>query len=58
MTEAVCWLALFLRDWKVEPIKKPGETNAQWRERIMQAQLIMTLTLNDVPLKISRRQSS
>lgn len=53
--EAVCWLALLLRDWKVEPLLRPGETLEEWRERVLSAQLVMTLTVGPVPLRFVRR---
>ena len=55
--EAVCWLALLLRDFKVEVIAQPGETREQVRERVMQAQMIMTLSVKDVPIRLVRRTS-
>lgn len=34
-TEALTFLSLFLRDWKVEPTLQVGETFAQYEERVM-----------------------
>lgn len=53
--EAVCWLAMLLRDFKVEVPSQPGETREQTRERVMQAQMIMTLSVGDVPIRLVRR---
>ena len=55
-TEAVCFLAMLLRDWKVEPVLLEGETPAQWRQRVMQAKLVMALAMDDVPLKLTMRE--
>ncbi|KAI0262875.1 cytochrome P450 [Gloeopeniophorella convolvens] len=56
--EAVCFLTLFLRDWYVEPVLNPGETGEQWRERIKQAELSMTLGVKPVPVRLTRRMRS
>lgn len=56
--EAVCWLAMLLRDFKVEVPSRPGETREETRERVMQAQLIMTLSVGDVPIRLIRRYRS
>lgn len=53
--EAVCWLALLLRDWKVEPLLRPGETREEWRERVLTAQLVLTLTVGPMPLRFVKR---
>ncbi|KAL5531294.1 hypothetical protein ACEPAG_4171 [Sanghuangporus baumii] len=55
MTEAVCWLTMLLRDFKVEVIMKPGETKEQARDRVLQAQMVMTLSVNHVPIRLVRR---
>ncbi|KAI0338635.1 cytochrome P450 [Trametopsis cervina] len=34
-TEALCFLALFLRDWKVEPVLEGGESPADYEHRVM-----------------------
>ena len=54
-TEAVCWLALLLRDWRVEIVLRDGETREQWRERVMQAQMVLTLTVGPVPIRFVKR---
>ncbi|GLB42782.1 putative cytochrome P450 [Lyophyllum shimeji] len=54
-TEAVAFLTMLLRDWKVEPILKEGETKEQWRDRVLDAKLVLTLGVSDVPLKFTRR---
>lgn len=54
-TEAVSFLTLFLRDWKVEPLLNAGETVEQWRERVIDAELFITLGIKAVPLRFTRR---
>ncbi|TFK72489.1 cytochrome P450 [Pluteus cervinus] len=53
--ESVCFLASLLRDWKVEPILKAGETNKEWKERVVDAKLVLTLGVKDVPVRFVRR---
>ncbi|KAH7890566.1 cytochrome P450 [Phlebopus sp. FC_14] len=60
-TEAVCLLALLLRDWRIEPLlavnPKSGkiETVDEWRARVMQATMRLTMGVRDVPLRFVRR---
>ncbi|KAJ3761578.1 cytochrome P450 [Lentinula raphanica] len=49
-TEAVCFLSMLLRDWKVMPKLNPGESQEQWRDRVLDANLVLTLGVRDVPL--------
>ena len=49
---------MLLRDFKVEVILKPGETKEQARDRVMQAQMVMTLAVNPVPIRLIRRVKS
>ncbi|KAH6873723.1 cytochrome P450 [Coprinopsis sp. MPI-PUGE-AT-0042] len=53
--EAVSFLTLFLRDWKVEPLLKAGETVEQWKDRVIDAELFATLGIKAVPLRFVRR---
>ena len=55
MVEAVCWLTALLRDWRVDVVLDEGETREQWRERVLQAKMVMTLTVNSVPVRLLRR---
>jgi len=55
-TEAVCFLSAFLRDWKVEPALRPGETPEAWRDRVLDASIILTLGVQDVPVRFLRRK--
>ncbi|KAF9544260.1 cytochrome P450 [Agrocybe pediades] len=54
-TEAVCYLAMLLRDYTVRPILRPGESKEQWKERVLDAKVVMTLGVQDVPLRFTRR---
>ncbi|KAI0064333.1 cytochrome P450 [Artomyces pyxidatus] len=53
--EAVCFLTLFIRDWHVEPILRKGESTEEWRERVMVPKLMLSLGVQDVPVKLTRR---
>ncbi|KAJ7753634.1 cytochrome P450 [Mycena maculata] len=54
--EAVCFLALFLREWKVLPVLRDGESKEAWRARVLDAQIVLTLTLRDIPLRFEKRK--
>ncbi|KAF9482311.1 cytochrome P450 [Pholiota conissans] len=54
-TEVVCFLTMLLRDYKVQPIMRPGETKEEWRKRVMDGKLVLTLGVKDVPVKFVRR---
>ncbi|KAF4583601.1 hypothetical protein EYR38_002356 [Pleurotus pulmonarius] len=56
LTESVCWLTMLLREWRVEPIFKPGETKEEWRKRVMDARFVLTLGVADVPVRFVRRK--
>ncbi|KZO91213.1 cytochrome P450 [Calocera viscosa TUFC12733] len=57
MFEMTCFLALFLRDWKVEPIYRLGETSQGWRKRVLEDTVTLTVTMGPdmVPVRIIRR---
>ncbi|KAH9965006.1 cytochrome P450 [Russula dissimulans] len=55
VVEAVCFLALLVRDWMIEPIMNPGETGEQWRERVMEAEILLTLKVKPFPVRLRRR---
>ena len=46
---------MVLRDWKIEPLLEKGETVAQWKERVLQATLMFTLAIQQLPVRFSRR---
>ncbi|KAJ6466608.1 cytochrome P450 [Mycena vitilis] len=56
-TEAVCFLAHFLRDWKVETLLREGETKEAGFERIMAGASMFgtAFGLGEVPVKIGPR---
>lgn len=58
-TEALAFLSTLLNDWKVEPNLLPGESLAQYEERITRdAALVGTaFVLGRVPIKLSRRKN-
>ncbi|KAH9478750.1 Cytochrome P450 monooxygenase 124 [Psilocybe cubensis] len=53
--ESVCFLALLLRDYRVEPALSNGETKDEWRDRVLDGKIILTLGVNNVPVKLIRR---
>ncbi|KAF9481644.1 cytochrome P450 [Pholiota conissans] len=54
-TEAVCFLTMLLRQFKMEPILRSNETKEMWRERVMDAKLGLSLRVQDVPVRFIRR---
>ncbi|KAF9553104.1 cytochrome P450 [Agrocybe pediades] len=54
--ESVCFLALILRDYKVEPLLNSGETRQQWRDRVLDGKVVLTLGVKDVPVRVTRRK--
>ena len=54
-TEAVCFLTMLLRDWHLDIVLQDGETREQWRDRVMDARVVMTLAVNPVPIRMTRR---
>lgn len=61
-TEAVAFLTMLLRDWAVEPllgIKKGSqeqETIDEWKNRVLEAKLVLTLGISYVPVRFTRRR--
>ena len=53
--EATCFLTLLLRDFKVEPLLRVGETKEQWRDRVLDARITLTLGVLDIPVRFIRR---
>jgi len=55
--EMTCFLALLLRDWKVEPLLAPKETLEGWKKRVMVDKITLAITLGSerVPLRVVRR---
>lgn len=56
LTEALCFLTLFLRDWIVSPHLRDGETVKDWQSRVLlQGNMALTFGIGDVPIKLTRR---
>ncbi|KAF8984412.1 cytochrome P450 [Cyathus striatus] len=55
ITEGVCVLALFLRDWKIEPMLRHGEPKERWKKRVFEAEFYVALGIRDVPLRLFKR---
>ena len=55
--EAVTFLALFLRDWKVDIVLQPDETRGQYWERVMESAGMIGLAfgVNPYSLKLTKR---
>ncbi|KAF4593428.1 hypothetical protein EYR38_009142 [Pleurotus pulmonarius] len=51
IVEAVCWLTMVLRDWRVEPLLRPGETEEMWAQRALDARAGITLYVSDIPVR-------
>ncbi|KAH7917032.1 cytochrome P450 [Leucogyrophana mollusca] len=54
-TEACCFLAHLLREWRLKIVLRPGESRQQWRARVLRAKATMTLGVGDVPVQLVRR---
>ncbi|KAF8626099.1 hypothetical protein AX15_005083 [Amanita polypyramis BW_CC] len=55
--EAVAFLTMLLRDWHVEPLLRPGETKQEWTQRVLDGKIVLTLGVNDVCVKFTKRRS-
>ncbi|RDB25710.1 Leukotriene-B4 omega-hydroxylase 3 [Hypsizygus marmoreus] len=56
-TEATCFLALFLRDWKLDVVLKDGETRQEYEARVMGKASIdgLAFGVGPIALKLVRR---
>jgi len=54
--EAVSFLTLLIRDWKIEPLLKNGETVVQWKDRVLDASMMLALGVKSAPIKFIRRK--
>ena len=55
--EAVAFLVLLLREYRVEPICRPGESTDEWQKRVLRPFMVLTLHFQDkIPLRLVRRQ--
>ncbi|KAF9000893.1 cytochrome P450 [Cyathus striatus] len=55
LTEAVCFLAMILRDWKLEPLLSPGESANQWFQKVSECNALLTLGVNKAPIRFVQR---
>jgi len=55
-TEAVSFLTMLLRDYKVEPLLKGNETEEQWKSRVLDGRQGLTLGVKEVPVTFVRRK--
>lgn len=55
-TEAVCFLTMIIRDWEINPLLRDGETKEAWRHRVLDASIVITLGVKDVPVTFTRRR--
>ncbi|KDQ14567.1 hypothetical protein BOTBODRAFT_110044 [Botryobasidium botryosum FD-172 SS1] len=53
--EAICFLSLLLRDWKVEVALRPGETREEWRQRVMTGKVETAFAPSPIPVNLRRR---
>ena len=54
-TEAVCFLTLLLRDWRIEPLLLNGEDLEGWRRRVINAEMKLTLRICSTSLRFIAR---
>ncbi|KAK2462366.1 hypothetical protein APHAL10511_005672 [Amanita phalloides] len=55
-TEGVAFLTMLLRDWHIAPLLRPEENKENWRARVLDAKVVLTLQINDVAVKLTKRQ--
>ena len=53
--EAVSFLTLLIRDWKLEPLLRKGETIPEWKDRVLDAHILITLGVKNAPIRSVRR---
>ena len=59
IVESLTFLAMFVREWKVDIVLKEGETREDWRQRVVENAGHVGITFGitvGVDLKLSRRQ--
>ncbi|KAF8623908.1 hypothetical protein AX15_006138 [Amanita polypyramis BW_CC] len=58
-TEAVAFLTMLLRGWRVEPLLRPGEIKDDWSKRVFDIKTLeFSMRIQDVSVKLIRRQPS
>ncbi|KAI0323886.1 cytochrome P450 [Cubamyces sp. BRFM 1775] len=55
ITEATCFLAKLVRDWRVEILTRGGETKAQWEAKYMEGRAISNFGIAEMPVRLVRR---
>ncbi|CCA72453.1 hypothetical protein PIIN_06389 [Serendipita indica DSM 11827] len=56
MTEGVAFLASLIKDYRIAPLLKAGETVEQWKDRSLNnIKMLLTLSIKDAPLVLTRR---
>ncbi|GJE92691.1 cytochrome P450 [Phanerochaete sordida] len=55
LTEGTCFLAKLLRNWKIEMLAHEGETQQQWKERVVRGQILFNFGVGSVPVRLVRR---
>ena len=53
--EVIALLVLMIRDWRLEPLCKPSETKEEWKSRVMEGSLEMTLGIKPAAIRFVRR---
>ncbi|KAI5120962.1 hypothetical protein M0805_006635 [Coniferiporia weirii] len=53
--EAVAFLTLLLREWRIVPVMNEGESRDDWRRRILKPAFGQALLIGNVPLRLVRR---
>ncbi|KAF9051514.1 cytochrome P450 [Panaeolus papilionaceus] len=56
VVESICFISMLLRDYKVEPLLSNGESTEEWAKRVLDAKIVITLGVKDVPIKFVRRK--
>jgi len=54
--EAVAFLTLLMREWRIEPVLEGGESREEWRSRVLEPRIDLTIKFADMPLKLIRRE--
>ncbi|KAF9000899.1 cytochrome P450 [Cyathus striatus] len=58
LTEAVGFITMVLREWKVVPLLSKGESVDQWFEGVSKCSALVTLGVGKVPLRFVRRAAA
>ena len=55
ITEATCFLAKLVRDWRVEILTRGGESEAQWEAKYMEGRAVTNFGIAEMPVRLVRR---